>query len=391
MDENLEHKEDQLEIINNFDDMNLKENLLRGIYSYGFEKPSLIQSKSIPLIMKGKDLIAQSQSGTGKTGAFTIGMLQLINEEVIGCQGIIVAHTRELAQQIFDVISNLAYYTKIKIVLCMGGQDIRQTRKDLDEKKPIIVICTPGRILDLIKRRFVSTRFLKLLVIDEADEMLSTSFLDQLKNIILQIPQTTQICLFSATMPNGMLRITEKFMRDPERILIERENLTLEGIRQFYIKTEKELWKFETLCDLYEQISVSQTIIYVNSIRRGQDLKAELENKQFTVSLIHSNMNVYERNVIMKEFRNGATRILISTDLLSRGIDIQQISVVVNYDIPRNKDCYLHRIGRSGRFGRKGVAINLVTRNDERALYDIQDYYKIDIDPMPQNIQQFMN
>ena len=192
-------------------------------------------------------------------------------------------------------------------------------------------------------------------------------------------------------MPNGMLRITEKFMRDPERILIERENLTLEGIRQFYIKTEKELWKFETLCDLYEQISVSQTIIYVNSIRRGQDLKAELENKQFTVSLIHSNMNVYERNVIMKEFRNGATRILISTDLLSRGIDIQQISVVVNYDIPRNKDCYLHRIGRSGRFGRKGVAINLVTRNDERALYDIQDYYKIDIDPMPQNIQQFMN
>ena len=192
-------------------------------------------------------------------------------------------------------------------------------------------------------------------------------------------------------MNTNMLRVTEKFMNNPEKILIEKENLTLEGIKQFYVKTEKEFWKFETLCDLYEQISVSQTIIYVNSIRRGEDLKANLEDKQFTVSLIHSNMNINERNKIMKEFRNGSTRILISTDLLSRGIDIQQISVVVNYDIPRNKDCYLHRIGRSGRFGRKGVAINLVTRNDERSLNEIKDHYKIDIDPMPMEIQEFMS
>ena len=189
MNENVEEKveniEKEYEIINSFDKMGLKENLLRGIYSYGFELPSLIQSKSIPLIIKGKDLIAQSHSGTGKTGAFTIGTIQCIKEDVNGCQAIIIAHTRELAQQIYDVISNLSQYTKVKAVLCMGGQDIRQTKKDLD-KGPVVIICTPGRLLDLIKRKFVSMRLVKLLVIDEADEMLSSSFIEQLKSIIMR-------------------------------------------------------------------------------------------------------------------------------------------------------------------------------------------------------------
>ena len=372
-----------------FDTMNLKDTLLRGIYAYGFEKPSLIQSKSIPLIMGKRDIIAQSHSGTGKTGAFTISTLQSIDETISGCQVIIVAHTRELAQQIHDVCTNLSQYMNVHTVLCIGGQDVKNTKNEL-EKGSVVVVGTPGRIIDLVKRRFLSTRLLKLLIIDEADELLSHSFQEQIRNIIRIIPQETQICLFSATMPEQILYLTKKFMRNPETILIEKENLTLDGIKQFYINVENELWKFETFCDLYDIISVSQTIVYVNTIRNAEELKYQLEKKNFTVSLIHSDMNVSERWLLMKQFRNGQTRILISTDLLSRGIDIQQISVVINYDLPRNKECYIHRIGRSGRFGRKGVAINLITRRDERSLRDIKDYYKTNIEPMPNNIQQFL-
>jgi len=387
--EKTEAKESNEKMILNFDQMKLKENLLRGVYGYGFDKPSIIQSKAIPLIARGKDVIAQSQSGTGKTGAFTISVLQRIDEKVNGVQAIIVAHTRELAQQIQDVCKLLGNFMNVNTVLCIGGQDIKQTKTELDNG-PVIVIGTPGRIIDLIKRRFISTRLIRILVIDEADEMLSYSFQDQIRNIVQYTPEACQICLFSATIPDEMLDITEKFMREPETIFVERENLTLEGIRQFYVDVQNDLWKFETLCDLYDTISVSQTIVYVNSIKRGKDLKAELENKKFTVSLLHSDMSVSDRTAIMKEFRKGETRILISTDLLSRGIDIQQISVVVNYDIPKNKEAYLHRIGRSGRFGRKGVAINLMSRYEERLLDDIKRYYKTDIEAMPNNIQELI-
>lgn len=231
---------------------------------------------------------------------------------------------------------------------------------------------------------------IKILIIDEADEMLSHSFQDQMKSIIQSTPQTTQVCLFSATMNDEMMEISEKFMNNPTKLLIEKENLTLDGIKQFYVDVHNDKWKFETFCDLYNTISISQTIVYVNSIKRGKDLKYELEGKNFTVSLLHRDMSTVDRTLIMKEFRAGVTRILISTDLLSRGIDIQQISIVVNYDIPKNKACYLHRIGRSGRFGRKGVAINLMSRYEERTLDDIRYHYNTIIDPLPKNIQELI-
>lgn len=391
---NEEPKNENLKIeetvIDSFDNMNLKEKLLRGIYGYGFEKPSSIQSKAIPVIAECHDVIAQSQSGTGKTGTFTIGVLQRIDEKVNGVQAIIIAHTRELAQQIHHVCTNIGQYLNVRPVLCIGGIDIKQTKNELDNG-PVIAIGTPGRIIDLIKRRFLSTRLLQLLVIDEADEMLSYSFQDQIESIIRSTVETTQICLFSATMPEEMLELTNKFMRNPKQILIEKENLTLDGIKQFYVDVQNDLWKFETFCDLFDIISVSQTIVYVNSIKRGEELKMDLKKKNFTVSLLHSNMDPIERSAIMKEFRSGHTRILISTDLLSRGIDIHQISVVVNYDIPKNKECYLHRIGRSGRFGRKGVAINLVSRYEERLLFDIMKHYDTVIQVMPENIQTFLH
>jgi len=375
---------------NSFDFLELKDNLLRGIYAYGFEYPSLIQLKSIPLIRDGKDVIAQSQSGTGKTGAFTIGTLQRIDESIVGCQALIIAHTRELAEQISNVFYDIGQYLNIKIVLCIGGQNIHKSKLEL-ENGNIILVGTPGRIIDLINRKYLQTDLIRLLIIDEADEMLSANFQDQIKSIISFIPNDAQICLFSATMPEAVIILTEKFMNKPETILIQKEYLTLDGIKQFYINVETELWKFETFCDLFDIISVSQTIVYINTIKKGDDLKYQLEKKNFTVSLIHSNMDINIRNKIMKEFRSGETRILLATDLLSRGIDIQQISVVVNYDIPKNKDCYIHRIGRSGRFGRKGVAINLITKYEEQLLQDIKNYYITDIDPLPTNIQQYIN
>ena len=381
------------EMINSFDKMNLKTNLLRGIYNYGFEKPAQIQSKTMPYIIAGKDLIAQSQSGTGKTGAFAIGTIQRIDDTVKGCQACILAHTRELAQQIYEVCKNLSTYTNITCVLCIGGQDIRQTKTELN-KGAVITIGTPGRIIDLIKKGFLSTRLLQLLVIDEADEMLSYSFQDQIKTIIKYLPNTTQICLFSATLPNQVLELTKRFMRDPVNILLEPEKLTLEGIKQFYINVDTELWKFETFCDIYDIISVSQTIVYVNTIKRGEDLKKQLEEKHFTVSLIHSDMAIDERIKVMKEFRSGSSRILISTDLLARGIDVQQISIVINYDFPRNKnfkESYLHRIGRSGRFGKKGIAINLITKYDMNGLNELKDFYKTNIEAMPDNIQTYLS
>lgn len=375
------------EPINTFDEMNLKEELLRGIYGYGFEAPSLIQSKAIPLVGTGKDLIAQSQSGTGKTGAFTISTLQKVDESVNTTQCIILAHTRELAQQIHGVSSALSTHTKIVNHLCIGGMD---STTFYDFAKPGIVIGTPGRVIDLVKRKRLPLDNIKLFVLDEADEMLSPSFQEQIKELIQDLPLDCQICLFSATMTPEMIDLTERFMDNPIKLLIENENLTLDGIKQFYVNVVNDQWKFETFCDLYNMISINQTIVYVNSIKRGINLKNELEKKLFTVSLLHSNMTPLERSDIMKEFRSGKTRILLSTDLLSRGIDIQQISVVVNYDIPKNMANYLHRIGRSGRFGRKGVAINLVSQFEKKTLGDIKWYYKTNIEEMPENIQEFI-
>jgi len=386
-----EKKEEEV-LINNFDDMQLKTNLLRGIYGYGFEKPSLIQSKAIPYIMTGKDLIAQSQAGTGKTGAFVVGALQKIDESIKGTQAIILAHTRELAQQIYEVSKNIGHYTNIKSVLCIGGQNIQQTQSELNNETSL-VIGTPGRIIDLIKRRIISTRLIRLLIVDEADEMLSFSFQEQIKTIMKYISDKSQVCLFSATLSEQVLELTELFMDKPRSILIKPDKLTLDGVKQFYIDTDSELWKFETLCDIYNILSVSQTIIYVNTIKRSIELKKQLEEKRFTVSLIHSDMPIDERIRIMKDFRSGSSRILISTDLLARGIDIQQISIVINYDFPRGKnfkESYIHRIGRSGRFGKKGIAINLLTKHDVYGVSELKDYYKTNIEPMPENVQDFL-
>lgn len=380
----------ELDKFENFDQMITDMDLLRGVYNYGFEKPSAIQQVAIKPIVDGKDIIAQAQSGTGKTATFSLGVLQRVDPNDPQCQAIILVPTRELAEQINTVITSLCKFTAITTHLCIGGTLVRDDKRVLSDGKVHIVIGTPGRILQLIGEKSLKTEHVKLFVLDEADEMLSKGFKSQVYDIFRYMPNEVQCAIFSATMPIEVLDVTKKFMRDPLRILVKNAELTLQGIKQFYIAIEQESWKLDTLCDLYATISVTQVIIYCNTRRKVETLSNEMMQRNFTVSQIHGDMSPAERNDVMRSFRSGSSRILIATDIIARGIDIQQVSLVINYDIPRDKENYIHRIGRSGRHGRKGVAINFITRDDIRMLKDIETFYSTQIDEMPTTISDMI-
>jgi len=381
-----EHKADDVdEVIESFDDLPLHENLLRGIYSYGFEKPSAIQQRGIKPLLVGRDTIGQAQSGTGKTATFVIGSLQKIDYQERSTQVLILAPTRELAMQIQKVALALGDYLKVRSHACIGGTVIRDDLERLREGQQLIV-GTPGRVFDMIQKRHLRVDDIQLFVLDEADEMLSRGFKEQIYDIFKFLPPNVQVALFSATMAPDILDLTSKFMRNPVRILVKKDELTLEGIRQFYIAIEKEDWKLDTLCDLYETLTITQAIIYCNTRRKVDWLSDKMQQRDFTISIMHAELEQKDRDRIMREFRSGSSRVLISTDLLARGIDVQQVSLVINYDLPANIENYLHRIGRSGRFGRKGVAINFVTNNDVRHMKDIENHYHTQIDEMPMDI-----
>jgi len=376
---------DEYPVVDSFDDLDLQEGLLRGIYSYGFEKPSAIQQRGIRPVLDGRDTIGQAQSGTGKTATFVIGSLQRIDYSLSACQALILAPTRELAQQIHKVVLALGDYLNVRCHACIGGTSVRE---DIDKLRDgqHVVVGTPGRVFDMLSKRHLRIDDLLTFVCDEADEMLSRGFKDQIYDIFKTLPPNIQVCLFSATMAPEILELTTKFMRDAVRILVKKDELTLEGIRQFYVAIEKEEWKLDTLCDLYETLTITQAIIYCNTRRKVDFLADQMSKRDFTVSTMHAELDQKERDLIMREFRSGSSRVLISTDLLARGIDVQQVSLVINFDLPPNMENYLHRIGRSGRFGRKGVAINFVTNNDVRAMKDIERYYHTQIEEMPMDI-----
>merc|ERR1711871_152916 len=238
----------------------------------------------------------------------------------------------------------------------------------------------------MLGKRHLRVDSLLVFTLDEADEMLSRGFKDQIYDIFKGLPPNVQVCLFSATMPPDILDLSHKFMRDPVRILVKNDELTLEGIRQFYMGIDREDWKVDTLCDLYETLTITQAIIYCNTRRKVDMLYEELTKRDFTCSCMHADLDQKERELIMREFRSGSSRVLISTDLLARGIDVQQVSLVINYDLPTNRENYIHRIGRGGRFGRKGVAINFLTSEDVRTLREIEQFYNTQIEEMPMNV-----
>ena len=374
-----------------FDNMDLKINLLKGIFSHGFEKPSPVQKKAIVPIVKGTECIVHAQSGVGKTGVFSIAMLQVIDESINATQGIIIAPTRDLAQQINSVILSIGKCLKISTAVCIGGTNINDNISSL-EKKPHFIIGTPGRIMDMIERNVLDTSSLKILTLDEADELLSKGFKEQIRNIVRHLPTNIHINLFSATFPQEVVDLSKSFMNNPVVFNVKKEQLTLEGIKQFYVTVDKEEWKLHTLIDLYNTISVSQAIIFVNRKEKCNYLLEELTQRNFTVSIFSSELSQKERYNLIEQFKSGATRVLITTDVLSRGIDAQHVSIVINYDIPKNNDIdvYLHRIGRSGRYGRKGTAINFVTPDDVTTIKNIISFYSTQIEELPANIAEII-
>jgi translation initiation factor 4A len=373
--------------INNWDDLDNDPNILRGIYSYGFERPSPIQKKAIRPIIMGKDVIAQAQSGTGKTAAFGIGALSIVNVLDNFTQVLILSPTKELAKQTANVLEQIgSMMTGLRIQTIYGGSPYEEFNNFNDKNTPHIICGCPGRVYDLMRRDRITSKKIKLIILDEADEMLSSGFKEQVYNIFQHFNNDIQVALFSATLPNSIYPIINKIMRNPVKICVKAEQLTLEGISQYYVAVEDDRQKYDTLKHIYQYVSVSQCIIYCNSIKRVSDLYDAMKEDNFPVCRIHSNMDRNERDIAFKEFKNGKSRVLISSNVTARGIDIQQVSIVINFDIPKDIHTYLHRIGRSGRWGRKGVGINFITRRDISKLKEIENYYACEIKEMPINL-----
>ena len=376
-------------VFTTFEAMKLRPELLRGIYAFGFQMPSAIQQRAIIPIARGRDVIAQSQSGTGKTATFCTGILQNIDPARREPQALVLSPTRELAQQIQKVCLGLGRNMSVQVYACIGGTKLNEDLRALSSGVHV-VSGTPGRVYDMICRRALSPRHMRMLVMDEADEMLREGFKEKIFDIYRYLPPRTQVVLSSATLTPQVLELTAKFMTDPVRILVKRDELTLEGIKQYFIAVEKDSYKFETLTDLYDSVTITQTVIFCNTRRRVEWLAAQMRKANFAVVAMHGDMPQGERDEIMRQFRAGESRVLITTDLWARGIDVTQISMVINYEVPNNREQYIHRIGRSGRFGRKGVAINLVTDEEMPILRDIEMFYATQIDEMPENIQDMI-
>lgn len=373
-----------------FENLNINENLLKGVYLYGFNKPSTIQIKGINAINTKKDCLIQSQSGTGKTATYLLGIINRLSNND-NCQGLIITPTRELTNQVYNVSIDLSKHCNYKITKCIGGTSLYQNKNDL--KNVNLVIGTLGRIYHLIIEKNININNLKFIVLDEADELLLDGINDKINYIFNNIPKESQKIFISATISKNLLNISKKILNEPIKILLKNSELIVDLISQFYINVETEEYKFDTLLDLFNIISTSQSIIFCNTIKKVEWLEENLKENNFTITVIHSNMEQHERDNIIKEFREGKTRLLITTDLLARGIDIPKINMVINYDIPIDKDTYIHRIGRCGRFNKKGIAITMVKMEEplDLKLFNKMIYfYKLNIKELPVDINKYL-
>jgi len=390
----MSHIEDQdistnVAAVETFEQMNIKPDLLRGMYAYGFMKPSAIQQRFIVPACSGRDIIAQAQSGTGKTSAIAVCSLQRVQGDVRETQVLCLFPTRELAQQTCNLCLSLGQQLGVSAHACIGGKSVVEDTRKLDAG--VQIVCgTPGRVFDMLKRRHLRTAKISTWVLDEADEMLGKGFKEQIYEIYRYLPDQVQIQLLSATLPGQVLELTQKFMTQPTKILVKRDELTVEEIKQFYVAVEKEEWKFETLCDLYDMMTIAHAVIFANTRKKVEWLAKKMKAANFSVSFMHGDMVQAERDSIMANFKEGKSRVLITTDLWARGIDVEQVSLVVNYDLPISREQYLHRIGRTGRFARRGLAVNLVKQDEMKILKDLETFYSVTIAEMPMNIAELM-
>jgi translation initiation factor 4A len=373
-----------------FDDMGLPENLLRGVYAYGFEKPSAIQSVAILPLVRGRDVLGQAQSGTGKTGTFGIGLLSRIDPTVRATQALVLAHTHELAEQNFNVIREIGKFMRINVVLAVGGIPRHINAREI-RNGAHVVVGTPGRVYDLAQTGDLRFNGLRTFVLDEADEMLRDRFAEQVGEIVkIGLPESCRVAFFSATMPDEVRELADSILHDPVRVTLKTADVKLDGIRQFYVTVDEDSWKLDCLCDIFEGLSIPQSIIFTNTKERAERLHHALTERGFPVSVIYGEpMTQTERKKRMDEFRMGKTRVLIATNLLARGIDVQQVSLVFNFDIPpfEDKENYIHRIGRCGRFGRKGTAISLLTPAEKDVLDQIGSHYDFKTTALPGDLK----
>ena len=383
--------------INTWEDLELPETLLRGIYSYGFERPSPIQQKAIKPIMMGRDIIAQAQSGTGKTATFSIGALSKIDMEKNATQVLNLSPTRELTSQTSKVITSLGNMLEnskkenLRVQTVFGGSNYEEKSSFSNKNTPHVICGCPGRVYDMMRRDKISIKTIKLVILDEADEMLSAGFKEQVYNIFQYFNNDIQVALFSATLPESIRPLIDKIMRNPIEISVKTEMLTLEGIAQYYIAVDDDRQKYATLKHLFSVAKLSCCIIYCNSVKRVSDLYEAMKEDEFPVCCIHSGMDTSARATAFNQFKTGVTRVLISSNVTARGIDIQQVSVVINFDVPKCVHTYLHRIGRSGRWGRKGTGLNFVTRRDFGKMKEIESHYNTQIREMPADLGTILN
>jgi len=377
--EDQDNKEDdvELEVCESFEDMKLKDELLKGIYEFGLEKPSTIQQRGIVPCIKGNDIIAQAQSGNEKTATFCISALQRVNTEEPECQVLILVPTTEVATQTLKVLNDLGSHMKIQSHACVGGTALSEDIQILQGGVQI-VIGTPVCVLGIASRNALNLDNLLMFVLDELDTMLSKEFKDQIYDIFRLVPSNVQVCLFSATMPEEVVNMTLRFMRNPVRILEKEDGLTLKGLRQFYCVVEQEEWKVDTICDHYETLTVVQAIIYCNTREKTEWLQDKMTSRGFTVSCMHGEMDMVKREEIMKEFREGSSRILITTELIERNINW----MVINYNLP-NQENYMLRVGVKESIGRTGSTLTLLSHDDLREMQAIQKFYNVEIGDMP--------
>merc|ERR1712029_40484 len=370
---------------NEFEDFCLKRELLMGIFEKGWEKPSPIQEASIPIAQTGRDILARAKNGTGKTGAYTIPILDSIDTSKDYIQGMIVVPTRELALQTSQIAIELSKHMGIKVMVTTGGTSLKDDIMRIYEKVHLVV-ATPGRILDLMEKKVANVENCKILCLDEADKLLSQDFKGMLDRLISHLPETRQILLYSATFPLTVEHFMKKHMQEPYEVNLMDE-LTLKGITQYYAFVQ-ERQKVHCLNTLFSKLQINQSIIFCNSTQRVELLAKKITELGYSFYYIHAKMAQAHRNRVFHDFRAGLCRNLVCSDLFTRGIDIQAVNVVINFDFPKMAETYLHRIGRSGRFGHLGVAINLITYVDRFALHRIEQELGTEISPIPKNIDK---
>jgi ATP-dependent RNA helicase DeaD len=363
-----------------FKELGLDHDLLKAIAQSGFEEATPIQAETIPLVLAGKDVIGQAQTGTGKTAAFGLPILQNIDKADRSIQALVISPTRELAIQTQEELYRLGQDKKIKVQAVYGGADIRRQIRQLSEH-PQIVVGTPGRILDHIGRHTLKLQNLKVLVLDEADEMLDMGFIDDIEKIVEQMPTARQTLLFSATIPTSIMRLTNKFMHEPVTVKIKAKELTADTVEQYYVRA-KDYEKFDVMTRLFDVQDPDLALIFGRTKRRVDELTRGLKARGYRAEGIHGDLTQQKRMSVLRQFKSGQLDFLVATDVAARGLDISGVTHVYNYDIPQDPDSYVHRIGRTGRAGHKGVSVTFVTPNEIEYLHTIEDLTKKRMLPM---------